>query len=75
MDWTTEAAIRALTYLGCQYEPIAPDIHEAFQLLTVPTWATGNGKKRSIPAGSNYLTCSRRSGRNARYPGPDEGPR
>jgi len=33
MDWATEAAIRALTYLGCQYEPIAPDIHEAFQLL------------------------------------------
>ena len=33
MDWATEAAIRALTYHGCQYEPIAPDIHEAFQLM------------------------------------------
>jgi thioredoxin-like negative regulator of GroEL len=33
MDWTTEAAIRALTHLGCEQEPIAPDIHEAFQLL------------------------------------------
>jgi tetratricopeptide (TPR) repeat protein len=32
-DWTTEAAIRALTQLACENEPIAPDIHEAFQLL------------------------------------------
>ena len=32
-DWATEAAIRVLTHLSCDYEPIAPDIHEAFQLL------------------------------------------
>lgn len=32
-DWTTEAAIRALAHLGAEQEPIAPDIHEAFQRL------------------------------------------
>ncbi|WP_425616980.1 tetratricopeptide repeat protein [Anatilimnocola sp. NA78] len=33
LDWTTEAAIRVLARLGAEYEPIAPDIHEAFQRL------------------------------------------
>ena len=32
-DWATEAAIRVLARLGGEYEPIAPDIHEAFQRL------------------------------------------
>ena len=32
-DWATEAAIRALTRLGMEYEVIAPDIHDAFGLL------------------------------------------
>jgi tetratricopeptide (TPR) repeat protein len=33
MDWITEAAIRVLARLGAEYEPIAPDIHDAFQRL------------------------------------------
>ena len=33
MDWTTDAAIRALTQLGLENPAFALDIHEAFQLL------------------------------------------
>jgi hypothetical protein len=33
MDWTTEAAVRVLAYLGHQEEPLAPDIHDEFQRL------------------------------------------
>jgi hypothetical protein len=32
-DWATEAAIRALAYIGWENEPYAPDIHDAFQIL------------------------------------------
>jgi hypothetical protein len=32
-DWATNAAIRVLARLGREHEPIAPDIHEAFQQL------------------------------------------
>jgi hypothetical protein len=32
-DWTTQAAIRVLARLARDYEPIAPDIHDAFQQL------------------------------------------
>jgi hypothetical protein len=33
MDWTTSAAIRALTQLALENPAFALDIHEAFQLL------------------------------------------
>jgi tetratricopeptide (TPR) repeat protein len=33
MDWTTEAAVRVLAYLGQDEEPLAPDIHDEFQRL------------------------------------------
>jgi tetratricopeptide (TPR) repeat protein len=32
-DWATEAAVRALARLGRDEEPIAPDVHDAFQRL------------------------------------------
>jgi hypothetical protein len=31
MDWTTDAGIRILAYLGYQEPTLAPDIHDEFQ--------------------------------------------
>jgi hypothetical protein len=77
MDWATEAAIRALTYLGCQYEPIAPDIHEAFQLLADhrPDLGHWQWQEALYSCWKQLSPVPEGAAGNAGYPGPDEGPR